>query len=360
MKKLFRIRFFGSRSDNLKSKTRTELRRSIQNLKWRGFFAVAVTFAVCGAVAQAQQPKKVPRIGFLAGGSRSGDSLLIETFWQRMKELGYIEGKNIAAEYRFAEGALERLPEFAAELARLNVDVIVAPGSGVVAAKNATQTIPIVITYGDPVGSGLVASLARPGGNVTGLSAFVSELGGKQLELLKEAFPRVSRVAVLWWNRTNPSGIGQDALLLGEMKIAAGVLRVTLQPMELRSLDDFEPGFSAIKGERANALIVLRNPLTTTHRTRIVNFAGKSRLPAMYGDREFVDAGGLMSYGVNIADLWGRAAVYVDKILRGAKPGDLPVEQPTKFEFLINLKTAKQIGLTIPQSVLYRADKVIK
>jgi putative ABC transport system substrate-binding protein len=277
-----------------------------------------------------------------------------------MKELGYIEGKNIAAEYRFAEGALERLPNYAAELVRLNVDIIVAPGSGARAAKKATNTIPIVITYGDPVESGLVASLAHPGGNVTGLSGFVSELGGKQLELLKEAFPKVSRVAVLWWNQTNPSGIGQDALLLGEMKVAAGALRVTLQALELRSLDDFEPAFSAIKGERANAVIVLRNPLTTTHRTRIVDFAAKSRLPAMYGDKEFVDAGGLMSYGVNIADLWGRAATYVDKILKGAKPADLPVEQPTKFELIINLKAAKQIGVTIPPNVLARADRVIK
>jgi len=277
-----------------------------------------------------------------------------------MKEIGYIEGKNITAEYRFAEGVPERLPNLAADLSRLNVDIIVAPGSGAVAAKKATTTIPIVITYGDPVGTGLVASLAHPGGNVTGLSGFVSELGGKQLELLKEAFPRVSRVAVLWWNRTNPSGIDQDALLLGEMKVAAGALRVTLQPLELRGLDDVEPAFSAIKGEHANALIVLRNPVTSTHRAAIVDFATKSRLPSMYGDREFVDTGGLMSYGVNSANLWGRAAVYVDKILKGAKPADLPVEQPTKFEFIINLKTAKQIGVTIPPNVLYRADKVIK
>ena len=308
--------------------------------------------------AAAQQSAKVPRIAFLAGGSRSADALLIETFWQRMKALGYIEGKNITAEYRFAEGMPERLSNLAAELVRLNVDIIVAPGSGAVAAKKATNTIPIIITYGDPVGQGLVASLAHPGGNVTGLSGFVSELGGKKLELLKEAFPRVSRVAVLWW--TNPSGIGQDALLLGEMKVAAGALRVTLQPLGLRGLDDVEPAFSAIKGERANALIVLRNPLTATHRPRIVDFAAKSRLPAMYGDREFVEAGGLMSYGVNIADLWGRAATYVDKILKGTKPADLPVEQPTKFEFVINLKTAKQIGLTIPPNVLARADRVIR
>ena len=310
--------------------------------------------------AEAQQPKKVPRIAFLAGGSSSADSLLLETFWQRMKELGYIEGKNIAAEYRFAEGAPERLPRFAAELVRLNVDVIVAPGSGAAAAKKVTNTVPIVITYGDPVGTGLAASLARPGGNVTGLSAFVTELGGKNLELLKEAFPRISRVAVFWWNRTNPSGISQDALSLGDMKAAAGALRVTLQPLELRGLDDFEPAFSAMKKERAGGLVVLRNPFTATHRTRIADLAAKNRLPAIYGDKEFVEAGGLMSYGVNVADLWGRAAVYVDKILKGTKPADIPVEQPMRFEFVINLKTAKQIGLTIPPNVLVRANRVIR
>jgi putative ABC transport system substrate-binding protein len=312
-----------------------------------GALLLALSFSV-----EAQQPAKVPRIAFLAGGSRSADSFLIETFWQRMKELGYIEGKNIAAEYRFAEGAPERLPNYATELVRLNVDVIVAPGSGARAAKKATNTIPIVLTYGDPVGQGLVASLARPGGNVTGLSGFASELGGKQLELLKEAFPRVSRVAVLWWQ--------QNALLLGDIKGAARALEVTLQSLELSTVDDFEPAFSAIKGERAHALLVVRNPFTVTHQRRIVDFAAKSRLPAMYGDKEFVDAGGLMSYGVNVPDLWGRAAIYVDKILKGRKPADLPVEQPKKFEFVINLKTAKQIGLTIPPNVLVRADKVIK
>jgi putative ABC transport system substrate-binding protein len=303
--------------------------------------------------APAQQPAKLPRIAFLAGGSRSADSLLLETFWQRMKELGYIEGKNITAEYRFAEGAPERLPNFAAELVRLNVDAIVAPGSGARAAKKATDTIPIVITYGDPVGDGLVASLARPGGNVTGLSGFVSELGGKQLELLKETFPKVSRVAVFWWT-------DQNALLLEDMKLAAGALRVTLQPLELRAVDDFEPAFSAIKKDRTNALIALRNTLTATYRTRIVDFAAKSRLPAIYPDGEFVDTGGLMSYGINVPHLWGRAATYVDKILKGAKPADLPVEQPTKFELVINLKTAKQIGLNIPPNVLARADRVIR
>jgi putative ABC transport system substrate-binding protein len=277
-----------------------------------------------------------------------------------MKKLGYFEGKNIAAEYRYAEGAPERLPNFAAELVRLNVDIILGPGVGAVAAKKATNTMPIVITNGDPVGSGLVVSLAHPGGNVTGLSNFTSELSGKRLELLKETFPKVSRVAVLWENRINPSGKNQDEIQLGEMKAAAGALRVTLQLLELRGLDDFEPAFSAIKGERANALIAQRTPLIASQRTRIVDFAAKSRLPAIYTDGEFVDIGGLMSYGVNVADLWGRAAVYVDKILKGAKPADLPVEQPTKFELVINLKTAKHIGVTIPSTVLYRADRVIK
>ena len=303
--------------------------------------------------AGAQQPAKIPRIGFLAGGSRSADSLLIQTFWQRMNELGFTEGKNITAEYRFADGQPERLSTFAADLANLNVKVIVAPGSGARAAKKATDTIPIVITYGDPLNDALIKSLARPGGNVTGLSGFVAELGGKQLELLKEAFPNAIRVAVLWWT-------DQNALMLRDMKLAAGPMRVTLQALELRKLDDLESAFSAITKERADGLITMRNTLTATHRTRIVDFAAKSRLPVIYPDAEFVDAGGLMSYGVSVPDLWGRAAVYVDKVLKGAKPADLPVEQPTKFELVINLKTAKQIGLTIPPTVLARADRVIR
>jgi len=315
---------------------------------------VLLLLAAAGA-GQAQHPAKAPRIALLAGGSRSGDSLLIETFWRRMKELGYIEGQNISAEYRFAEGVLERLPNLAAEVVRLNVDVIVAPGSGAVAAKKATLSIPIVVTLGDPVGSGLVASLAHPGGNVTGLSAFQPELGAKQLELLKETFPRVTRVAVI-----SRAGLDPNLLLLRDMKIAAERLRVTLQALELRGGDDFEPAFSAIKAERANALVTLRNPLSATHREKIVDFAAKNRLPAIYPDSEFAEAGGLISYGVNVADLWGRAAVYVDKILKGAKPGDLPIEQPTKFELVINLKTAKALGLTIPSSLLLRADRAIE
>jgi putative ABC transport system substrate-binding protein len=317
------------------------------------FALTALFYTLCSSV-QAQQPKKVPRIGFLAGGSRAADSVLLEAFWRRMNELGYIEGKNIAAEYRFAEGAPEQLAKFAEELVRLNVDVIVGPGSGVRVAKNATNTIPIVITYaGDPVGSGLVPSLSHPGGNVTGLSGFASELGGKMLELLKETVPKVSRVAVFL-------GSGRDELFLREMKVAAVALRVTLKPLELLAVHDFESAFSAIKGDRANALIVLRSLFSATHRKRIVDFAANNRLPSIYADKEFVDADGLMSYGVNVADLWGRAAVYVDKILKGTKPADLPVELPKKFEFIINLKAAKQIGLTIPPNVLVRADKVIR
>ena len=207
-----------------------------------GSILFAGALLAAAVIVEAQQPKKVPRIGFLAGGSRSGDSLLIDTFWQRMKKLGYIAGKNIAVEYRYAEGVPERLPDFAAELVRLNVDIIVGPGSGAVAAKKATNTIPIVVTYGDPLGLG-IASLAHPGGNITGLSGFPRELGGKQLQLLKEAFPRVSRVAFFWWQ--------QNALLLEDMKVAAGALLVTLQPLELRGVDDFEPAFSAIKRDRA-------------------------------------------------------------------------------------------------------------
>ena len=305
--------------------------------------------------AEGQQAAKVPRIAFLAGGSQSGDSVLIETFWRRMKDLGYTERQNISAVYRFAEGALERLPMLAAEVVRLNVDVIVAPGSGAVATKNATDRIPIVVTLGDPIGAGLVASLARPEGNVTGLSAFLPELAGKQLELLKEAFPGVSRVAVI-----SRAGLDPNVLLLRNMKLVAERLHVTLQALELRSADEFESAFSAIKAERANATMTLRNRLSVTHRAQIVDFAARNRLPAMYPDKEFGEAGGLMSYGVNVADLWGRAATYVDKILKGAKPADLPVERPTKFELVINLKTAKALGLMIPPSLLGRADEVIQ
>jgi putative tryptophan/tyrosine transport system substrate-binding protein len=306
-------------------------------------------------LAEAQQPKKVPRIGYLGSGSRS--SAVVEAFQQGLRDLGYIEGQNIAIEYRSTEGMAERLPNLAAELVRLKVDIIVVGGSPATqAARNATKTIPIVMTnVTGPVEIGLVASLAHPGGNVTGLSNVGSDLGGKQLELLKEASPKISRVAIL-----SDSAIPGNALWLGEMKVAAETLRITLQPVDVHHPDDFERAFSAIKKEHANALSALRNAVNSNYRARIVDFAAKSRLPAMYPDREDVEAGGLMSYGPNFADLFRRAATYVDKILKGAKPADLPVEQPMKFEFVINLKTAKQIGLIVPQSMLYRADKIIK
>jgi len=306
--------------------------------------------------AYAQQPKKVPRIGVLDSGSPSSTAAQRDAFRQGLRELGYIEGQTITVEHRYAEGVVE-FPNLATELVRLKVDVIVVPSTpGAQAAKNATTTIPIVFTgVGDPVGTGVVASLAHPGGNVTGLSNLTPELAGKQVEPLKEAFPKISHVAVL--SETANTG---NAPSLGEMKVAAEALQVTLQPVEFRSPDDFEPAFSAIKREHASALIVLRSPVIRTHRTQIVELATKSRLPAMYPDRELVDAGGLMSYGPNPFEQSRGAARYVDKILKGAKPADLPVEQAMKVELVINLKTAKQIGLTIPPNVLARADKVIK
>jgi putative ABC transport system substrate-binding protein len=303
---------------------------------------------------EAQQPAKIPRIGFVA--ANRPDTPSIVEFRRGLRDLGYIEGKNILIEYRSVEGVAE-LPNLVAELVRLKVDVIVVPNTpGAQAAKNATTTIPVIfINAGDPVGTGIVASLARPGGNVTGLSNLSPELSGKQLELLKEAFPKISHVAVLW--ETANAG---NAASLGEMKVAAEALRVTLRRLEFRGPDDFEPAFSAIKRERASALIVLRNSIIRKHLAQIVDFAAKSRLPAMYPDSLYTDAGGLMSYGPNPFEQSRGAARYVDKILKGTKPADLPVEQPTKFEFVINLKAAKQIGLTIPPNVLARADKVIK
>ena len=319
-------------------------------------FVLCTLLWALSILAEAQQAKKIPRIGFLIAGSPSSTAAQREAFRQGLRDLGYIEGQNIAVEHRYAEGVAE-FPNLAKELVRLKVDVIVASSTpAALAANKATQTIPIVFTaVGDPVGTGVVASLARPGGNVTGLSNLTPELAGKQMEVLKEAFPKISHVAVLW-ETANAGNTGS----LKEMKVAAQALRLTLQPLEFRSPDDFETAFSAIKREHANALIVLRSPVIRTHRTQIVDLATKSRLPAMYPDRELVAAGGLMSYGPNPFDASRGAARYVDKILKGAKPADLPVEQTMKVEFVINLKTAKQIGLTIPPNVLARADKVIK
>jgi putative ABC transport system substrate-binding protein len=321
-----------------------------------GFTLSAMLLALSYS-ALAQQPTKIPRIGILIPTSVSNLSARVEAFRQRLRELGYVEGKNISIEYRYADGKLERLPDLADELVRLKVDVIVTPGgSAILAAKKARATMPIVFAgAADPVGSGLVSSLARPGGNITGLSMMAPDLEGKRLELLKEAFPKVARVAFL---RDRSSATANRVLT--EMEAAAKALGLKLLSLEVRSLDDFEGAFARAKKERAQALITTTGGFISTQKHQVLDFAAKSRLPAMYPWSEFVEAGGLMSYGSNLTDLWRRAADFVDKILTGAKPADLPVEQPTKFELIINLKTAKQIGLTIPQSLLYRADKVIK
>ena len=317
-------------------------------------------FVVCVS-AEAQQPNKVPRIGYLSPFDPATESAPAEAIRLALRELGYIEGQNIATEYRYAEGKLDRLPELAAELVRLKVDIIVVAGGGRSprATKNATKTIPIVMAGGvpaDPVEAGLVESLARPGGNVTGLSSLSRELAGKRLELLKEAVPKIARVAVLY----DPALQGSLREVKEDLPVAARALRLTLQPWEVRAADDFEKVFAALSKQRPDGLYVSGGPLMNINQTRIVGFALKSRLPSAYGRKEAVDAGGLMSYGADQADSYRRVAYYVDRILKGAKPADLPVEQPTKFELVINLKTAKQIGITIPQSVLFRADKVIK
>jgi putative ABC transport system substrate-binding protein len=312
-------------------------------------------FALCGS-AQAQQPAKIPKIGWLAAGSPSGVAPLVGAFRQGLRQLGYVEGKNLVIEFRYAEGKFDRLPDLAAEIVHLKVDVIVVASTPAIqAVKQATVTIPIVMVGpGDPVGLGLIASLARPGGNLTGLSFLSTELTGKRLELLKEAFPKISRVAVL---QTTASAQEQA---VKESEVGAQTLRIQIQPVQVQSPDDFENAFLAITKRRAGAILVLRSPLVRTHATRIMDFAEKKRLPTMYDDRLFVEAGGLMSYGTNTLDFYSRAATYVDKILKGTKPADLPVEQPMKFELVINLKAAKQIGLTIPPNVLARAEKVIR
>ncbi len=309
--------------------------------------------------AEAQQAAKVARRGFLAS-NRGAAPHLGEAFLQGLRDLGYVEGRNLVIEYRYAEGKLERLPALAAELVALKVDVIVAGNQvSALAAKQATKTIPIVFPIAaDPVGSRLVTSLARPGGNVTGSSVLVPELVGKCLEQLTQALPKVSRVAVLW----PPGAAGErtEKDMLKAAESAARALGVRLQAVEARGPADFDRAFSAMTRARAGALTVLPTAMFLSERRRLVDLAAKNRLPAVYGLREFVDDGGLMAYGPNYADLYRRAATYVDKILKGAKPGDLPVEQPTKFELVINLKTAKALGLTIPPSLLLRADEVIE
>ena len=318
---------------------------------------VLVALLALGVIAEAQQPKKVPRIGFLGASSASVLAARIEAFRQGLRDLGYVEGKNIVIEWRSAEGKLDRLPALAAELVRLKVDVIVTTGPAPTRpAKEATSTIPIVMAFdNDPVGNGFVASLARPGGNITGLSTLAPEISGKQLEVLKEIVPRLSRVAVLG-SSTTPG----NAQSLKETELAAGAFGVKVQYLDVRDPKDIDTAFQATGKGRTDAILVLTSPVFNPYRTEIADLAAKNRLPAIYSTLEFVEDGGLMTYGVSLTDLYRRAATYVDKILKGAKPVDLPVEQPTKFEFIINLKAAKQIGLTIPPNVLVRADKVIK
>ncbi len=307
--------------------------------------------------AEAQQAKTIPRIGFLASSSVERERPRLAAFQQGLRELGYLEGKTLFIEQRYAGGQFEKLPELAAELAGLKVDVLVVSGAPAAhAAKKATSVIPIVMTNAaDPVGTGLVASLARPGGNVTGVSDFNAGVVAKRLELLKEVVPSASRVAVLL-NPANPT----NPLQLKLTQVAGTTLGVSLLSFEATGADEIDRAFAAIKTERPGALIVIGDPLLGSYAKRIVAHSTKSRLPAIYWTREFPDAGGLMSYGTNWEDLSRRTAVYVDRILKGAKPGDLPVEQPTKFELVINLKTAKALGLTIPQSLLVRADQIIE
>jgi len=318
---------------------------------------LVIFFVANVCIAQAQQPTKIPPIGFLIASSLSAQSARIEAFRQGLRELGYVEGKNIVIEYRSAEGKPDRLPALAAELVRLKVDVIVTAGAtSTRAAKEVTVTIPIVMTSdGDPVASGFVASLARPGGNITGLSTLAPELSGKQLELLKETIPKLSRVAVF-----GTSTRAGNAQALKEIELAAGAFKVQFQYLDIRDPKDIETAFREARKGRAEAVLVLASPVFNSHRKQLTDLAVKSRLPAIYPTSEFVQDGGLMTYGVNNTDLARRAATYVDKILKGAKPADIPVEQPIKFELIINLRTAKQIGLTIPPNVLVRADKVIR
>ncbi|HEY1269696.1 MAG TPA: ABC transporter substrate-binding protein [Candidatus Binatia bacterium] len=333
--------------------------RDIKKIIYR--VALTAVFLMVSNAAEAQQPKKTARIGYLSATDPSTEAPRADAIRSALRELGYVEGQNIATDYRYAEGKTDRLFGLAAELVRLKVDVIVVAGGDlpVQAAKDATKTIPIVMSGAgiDPVKAGFVQSLARPGGNITGITSVPDELGGKVLELLKEVLPNAAHVAVLYDPTRPDSALDVKEVLPG----TARALRLMIQPSEVRTGEDFDKIFAAIGKSHPDALYVpRRNPVIAANEKRIISFALKSRLPSIYYDRRGVEAGGLMSYGADLAGRYGRVAYYIDKILKGAKPADLPVEQPTKFELVINLKTAKQIGLTIPQSVLYKADRVIK
>ncbi len=320
---------------------------------------LALVFALLAAplAAEAQAPPKIPRIGYLGAFSPSAGARLLESFRQGLRDLGYVEGQNVSIDYRWAEGRPDRFPALAGELIQLRVDVIVTySNAGVAALQQATRTIPIVVaTMGNPVGSGFVASLARPGGNITGFSALSEELAGKRLELLREAVPKISRVAVLAVSQGSAHRIQWT-----KIQAAAKALKVTSQRVEVAGPDEIEHAFASLIKGRAQGLIVLPHAITLDRRTQIVGLAAKNRLPGMYPESLFVEAGGLMSYGTNLSDLHRRAATYVDKILKGAKPADLPVQQPTRFELVLNMKTAKALGLTFPQSIVVRADQVIQ
>ncbi|HZA55966.1 MAG TPA: ABC transporter substrate-binding protein [Candidatus Udaeobacter sp.] len=347
MKNIFRIRFADFPSDNLKSK--------IQNQKWVGFLAIVVTLVIGGAVAQAQQQRKIPRIGVLLSGSSSSYVSRVEAFRQGLRDLGYVEGQNIVIDYRYAEGKMDQFAILAAELVRLKPDILVTSGSpGIRALMKTTNKIPIVMAaIGDAVGNRFVASLARPGGNVTGLSFLDRDISTKRLEFLKEAIPRAVRVAVL-----RHGASGKQSL---EATLAASrPLKIQVQVFEIQAPNEIEGAFIAAKKDGAEAINVLASAILFSQRKALVDLAAKHRLPGMFENKEFVEAGGLLSYGASLDDMFRRAATYVDKILKGAKPGELPVEQPTKFELVINLKTAKQIGLTIPPNVLAQADKLIR
>jgi putative ABC transport system substrate-binding protein len=326
-------------------------------MRRREFIAIVSAAAAWPLVARAQQGGKRYTIGILSAGGAGVQAALNSAFFDGLRGLGWVEGKNVVFDNRNAENRLERLPELAADLVRLKVDVIAASGTlAPLAVKQATKTIPIVMTAaGDPLGSGLVASLARPGGNVTGMSLMVPDLGAKRLELLKEVLPRLSRVAVLW-NAANP----YSALVFKETQAGGQTLGIEVQSLEVRGPEDFDRAFETVRRLRPDALITVEDPLTASYTAPIAEFTASEQLPSLHGIREFVAAGGLMSYGANIADLFRRAADYVDKILKGAKPADLPVQQPTKFELVINTKTARALGLEVPATVLARADEVIE
>ena len=343
------IRASDHRSDNGKS--------TIQNRKLAGIVGFVIAFAMSAAVAHAQRPGKIYRIGFLFAGNQAAAVGRLQALREGLQDRGYEEGKNIVLETRYGDGKLDRVPALAVELVNLKVDVIVTGGpTDTRAAKEATSMLPIVMAQdSEPVGSGFVDSLARPGGNITGLSTLSPEVSGKQLELLKEVIRKLSRVSVLG-NSTEPG----NAETLRETQLAAGAFGAQLQYVDLHEPGNLVRALSEIKNGRTNAVVVFRNPVASAQRTRIIDFMAKNRLPAIYVAPEWVEDGGLLSYALDVRDNYRRAATYVDRILKGAKPGDLPVEQPTKFELVINLKTAKQIGLTIPPNVLARADKVIR